>query len=69
MQTFLVAFCVVILVIVGMAVGVMFKRKPIQGSCGGLNAISDADHCVVCKRPNDPNSCYQKKLRARLKDS
>ena len=66
MEIFLLAFCVVALVIACMAVGVMFKRQPIQGSCGGLNAISDADHCVVCKRPNDPNSCYQKSLRKKL---
>lgn len=65
-QLFLVSCAVFALVIAGMAIGVMFKRKPIQGSCGGLNAISDADHCVVCKRPNDPNSCYQRKLRERM---
>ncbi|WP_206201901.1 (Na+)-NQR maturation NqrM [Terasakiella sp. SH-1] len=66
MDLFLLSFGVVILVIAGMAIGVMFKRKPIQGSCGGLNAIDDSDHCVVCKRPHDPNSCYQKNLRKRL---
>ncbi|MDV7338819.1 (Na+)-NQR maturation NqrM [Terasakiella sp. A23] len=66
MQIFLFTFGVVVLVIAAMAVGVMFKRKPIQGSCGGLNAISDADHCVVCKRPHDPNSCYQRNLRKRM---
>lgn len=66
MEIFILSFIVVVLVVVGMAVGVMFKRAPIQGSCGGLNAIEGSDHCVVCKRPHDPDSCYQKKLKKRF---
>jgi hypothetical protein len=66
MQIFLLSFGVIAIMVAGMAIGVMFKRKPIQGSCGGLNAVSGADHCVVCKRPNDPNSCYQRNLRKRM---
>ncbi|WP_244277331.1 hypothetical protein [Pseudovibrio sp. W64] len=33
------------------------------GSCGGLNAIEGADHCIVCKREVDPNSPLREKLQ------
>lgn len=62
METFIFAFCAFAVVMIGMSVGVMFKRKPIAGSCGGLNAISDADHCLVCGTPVDPNSPLKERL-------
>ncbi|MFL2918103.1 MAG: (Na+)-NQR maturation NqrM [Thalassobaculaceae bacterium] len=37
--------------------------KNIKGSCGGLNAITGADKCVVCKKDIDPNSPLNEKLR------
>ena len=63
METFVFAFGFFMLVMAGMAVGVMFKRKPIAGSCGGLNAISDADHCVVCGSAVDKDSPLKDRLR------
>lgn len=39
MSTFLLALIVFALVIAAMAVGVIFGRKPIAGSCGGLGAV------------------------------
>ncbi len=62
MTTFLVAFGAFAVVMAGMAIGVMFKRKPIAGSCGGLNAISDADHCLVCGTPVDKDSPLKERL-------
>ncbi|PLW78378.1 (Na+)-NQR maturation NqrM [Cohaesibacter celericrescens] len=62
MQTFVFAFGFFLLVVAGMSVGVMFKRKPIAGSCGGLNAISDADHCIVCGTQVDPNTPLKERL-------
>jgi len=54
-QTFAAAFAVFLLVVVGMAVGVMVKGKRITGSCGGLSAIKGVDQCGVCgKRFDDP---------------
>lgn len=34
--TFIAVFCVLMLVVIGMAVGILFGRAPIKGSCGGL---------------------------------
>lgn len=62
METFVIAFGFFLVVVVGMAIGIMFKRKPIAGSCGGLNAISDADHCLVCGTPVDPDSPLKERL-------
>mgnify|MGYP003627711363 CR=1 FL=1 len=56
MSTFIFAFILLALVMVGMALGVMFAGKTIKGSCGGLNAISGADKCLVCKKDIDPDS-------------
>lgn len=37
MTYFLVTFVVMLVVVVIMAIGVMFGRRAIKGSCGGLN--------------------------------
>ena len=50
MTTFLLTFGLLALIMVGMALGVIFAGKTIKGSCGGLNAISDADQCLVCNK-------------------
>ncbi|MEO0653953.1 MAG: (Na+)-NQR maturation NqrM, partial [Pseudomonadota bacterium] len=47
MATFAFAFVFLLIIMLGMALGVMLMGKRIKGSCGGLNAISGADHCVV----------------------
>lgn len=39
MSMFLVTFLVMALAIVGMAIGVIAGRKPIAGSCGGMNKM------------------------------
>ncbi|WP_343565257.1 (Na+)-NQR maturation NqrM [Kiloniella sp. b19] len=62
METFLLAFVLLALVIVGMALGVIMQGKTIKGSCGGLNAISGADHCLVCKKEIDPDSPLRERL-------
>ncbi|PCI85543.1 MAG: hypothetical protein COB24_12575 [Hyphomicrobiales bacterium] len=62
MATFIISFILLLLVVGGMALGVIFKNKPITGSCGGLNAISDADHCLVCKQKIDPSSPLREKM-------
>ncbi|WP_136442585.1 (Na+)-NQR maturation NqrM [Pacificoceanicola onchidii] len=64
MSTFLLTFGLFALVMIGMAVGVMFSGRTIKGSCGGLNAISDADKCLVCKKDIDPDSPLRERLGA-----
>lgn len=63
MATFLLAFVLLILVVTGMSLGVMLMGKTIKGSCGGLNAISGADKCVVCQKDIDPDSPLRDKLQ------
>jgi hypothetical protein len=62
METFLLAFILLLLISIGMAVGVIFMGKTIKGSCGGLNAISGLDKCLICKKDIDPNSPLHIKL-------
>ena len=50
MNTFLITLLVVGIVIAAMAIGVMFGRKPIAGSCGGMGAMG-LDCEFGCKKP------------------
>ncbi|MEL6643763.1 MAG: (Na+)-NQR maturation NqrM [Pseudomonadota bacterium] len=63
MSTFLATFVVFGVVVVGMALGVIFMGRSIKGSCGGLNAIGDADQCLVCNKEIDPNSPLRDRLQ------
>lgn len=60
--TFALTFLGLLVAILAMSVGVIFKRRPIGGSCGGLNAVAGADRCVVCKRPVDPEDPLRDRL-------
>ena len=53
-MTWLIVFGVMLLVVAGMAIGVMAGRKPLMGSCGGLAAIGIGKECEFCggKREN-----------------
>lgn len=65
MSTFILAFILLTLVMLGMSLGVMLMGKTIKGSCGGLNAISGADKCVVCSKDVDPDSPLRDKLQCK----
>ncbi|WP_271948901.1 (Na+)-NQR maturation NqrM [Ruegeria faecimaris] len=65
MSTFILAFILLLIIMVGMSLGVMLMGKTIKGSCGGLNAISGADKCVVCQKDVDPNSPLRDKLQCK----
>lgn len=52
MSIFFITFAVFILVIAGMAIGVIFHRKSITGSCGGLSAMGIEKECD-CPEPCD----------------
>ncbi|MEM9939395.1 MAG: (Na+)-NQR maturation NqrM [Pseudomonadota bacterium] len=62
METFILAFGLMLILTVGMSVGVMLSGRTIKGSCGGLNAISDADKCLVCSKDIDPDSPLRDRL-------
>ncbi|MEH6650092.1 MAG: (Na+)-NQR maturation NqrM [Motiliproteus sp.] len=64
MQTFLIVFVVLMLVIVASSVGVIMGRKPIKGSCGGVGAaLGETDYtCPLCG--DDPNKCEKEQAQA-----
>ena len=57
MEVILLAFGIVTLLVLLMAIGVLFGRKPIAGSCGGYKALN-AECAIGCKKP-----CEQRKAR------
>ena len=47
-MSFVLVFLIMLSAVAAMAVGVMFGREPIRGSCGGLGQVGiDAD-CELC---------------------
>ncbi|QFU01346.1 hypothetical protein FIU83_06805 [Halomonas sp. THAF5a] len=48
MTLFLVVFAFMLLIVAAMAVGVIMGRKPIAGTCGGLNQLGLKEGCDVC---------------------
>lgn len=62
-STFLFAFGLLLIVMLGMGIGVMLSGREIKGSCGGLNAVGDADQCLVCSKPIDPDSPLRERLQ------
>ncbi|PHM73850.1 (Na+)-NQR maturation NqrM [Xenorhabdus kozodoii] len=52
MEVFIATFIFFLLAFAGMALGYIFKRKSIQGSCGGLGSIGVEKVCD-CPEPCD----------------
>jgi hypothetical protein len=48
MQTFILSLILILASVAGLAVGVIFKRAPLRGSCGGV-ACGDGISCG-CQR-------------------
>lgn len=55
MTMFILVLVFMLLIVMAMAVGVMFGRKPIAGSCGGLAAVGIEGKCEICG--GDPQKC------------
>ncbi len=73
MTTLLLAFGAMLIIIGGMAVGVIFGRQPIKGSCGGMSAVGIDAECEICG--GNPARCdaqsdsqLEEPLKEQLKD-
>ena len=57
MTTVLLAFILLSMVVAVMAIGVIFGRKPVAGSCGGIGAaLGEKNYnCDICG--GDPDKC------------
>jgi uncharacterized protein len=53
--TAVLAFLLMLIIVASMAIGVMFGRKPIAGSCGGMKALGMNVECEICG--GNPNAC------------
>jgi len=46
-----------------MAVGVIFHRKPLQGSCGGLGSLRDSDGRSFCEACTEPCAELKREMK------
>jgi len=56
---FIIAFFTFLLVIAGMALGVIFGRRRLQGSCGGLASVGIEKSCDCEKVCEEHQPLYQ----------
>ncbi|WP_271411824.1 (Na+)-NQR maturation NqrM [Pseudomonas sp. Q1-7] len=66
-MTFVLVFLIMLLVVLGMAVGVIMGRKPIAGSCGGIANLGIEKECSICG--GDRQKCEEVKQGADVVDS
>jgi len=55
MSTFLAAFIIISLAFSALAIGLILRNKPIEGSCGGVMTSEDGT-CSICGK-TEMNSC------------
>ena len=55
MSTFIAAFIVILVAFSALAIGLIIRNKPIEGSCGGVMASEDGT-CSICGK-TEINSC------------
>ena len=48
MGTFLLVFLIITILVDAMSIGVIFGRKPISGTCGGIGALGISQSCDIC---------------------
>ena len=61
MEIFIITFLIMVLVIAMMAIGYIFHRKKIKGSCGGLTELGLEKLCD-CEEPCDKRKEFLAKL-------
>ena len=64
MEEMILAFVVMLVLIGGMAIGVIVKGKPITGSCGGMSALGMDTACDVCGGDQEICETEQEKSKA-----
>ncbi len=62
MSTFIVVFLFMGCILLMMAVGVLFAKKPIKGSCGGMSALGMDTACDICG--GDKDRCEKESAKA-----
>ena len=55
MSTFLAAFIIIALAFSALAIGLILRNNPIEGSCGGVMTSEDGT-CSICGK-TEMNSC------------
>ncbi|MDX1574293.1 MAG: (Na+)-NQR maturation NqrM, partial [Methylophaga sp.] len=61
MSTFIAAFVLLLIVVAGMAIGVIFGRSSIKGSCGGLNQVGLSGSCGGACSIEEKQQCAARK--------
>ena len=61
MTIFIITFGVILLAVIGMAIGVILGRPAIKGSCGGLNQVGLAGSCSGACSSEEKEICALKK--------
>lgn len=57
MIEFLLALGILLVLVAGMAIGVLLGRKPLSGSCGGMAALGMDTACEICE--GDTAKCVE----------
>ena len=55
MSTFIAAFLVIAIAFSALAIGLILRNKPIEGSCGGVMTSEDGT-CSICGK-TEMNTC------------
>ncbi|KKN22024.1 hypothetical protein LCGC14_0919470 [marine sediment metagenome] len=63
MTTFIATFIILLIIVAAMAIGVLFGRSEIKGSCGGLNQVGLSGSCGGACSPEEKEECAVKKAQ------
>ncbi len=66
MATVILSIVIFVIVVGVMAIGVLFGRKPIKGSCGGMSSLGMDTACDICG--GDTSKCEEEQKRQNKKE-
>ena len=65
MNIFFATFIIMLIAVFGLAIGVLFGRRGIQGSCGGLNNLKSLENsCSACNEPCEKRKKALEQMKA-----